>query len=591
MHPYVYFQKICTLKGKTLTLREIDVIACLLSGKSIKRITAILKIEQKTVETHWQNVKNKTGLFSKDALIHYVESSGQKLFFDAHYEILLKEDVFTHEINIQKPWSVKIFTSLKEPTSRYFSELIKRHLDKIGLKSKIFVSEYLPEGVIELKNCETNRKKMIVSNQKNNGGELNYYTSLLDALIKMDSHLSVDDEKVDILYKTLCTSSLPLKKHSHFFSHLLAYYHKHWLFMLISTLFLGSVFYINCINDSKKNNTISLDKHIQRKKLDEKITECIKKQKDIAYCVLFGVVGSGKTVQARSYAKYHAPSYHFEVDSRTLDSIKKSFLQIAYMLSQTIAEKEEVEFIKKISDTHIRQNELIRFVHHLLKKNPTWYLIFDNVVHYDDIEAFIPKKTLESESGNVIFTTYNGDVLQYFEKAQCVSVGELSEKEALDLFFRICNRFEKEDVEKFLKTIPHFPLDISISASYINVNNINLLEYIDRLSKNECHDVLKKRSTILNESFSILIKKNDVYRTIICYIAFFECNAISKKLLYVLFDHEIVDAFINELKRYAFIVSDMMREDDYFFSLHPGVHDFLLTYIKDQKYIDEFSKK
>lgn len=49
-----------------LTERQIDIIACVLHGRSVKRIAAILSISPKTVEAHIRNINLKLGCRSQD---------------------------------------------------------------------------------------------------------------------------------------------------------------------------------------------------------------------------------------------------------------------------------------------------------------------------------------------------------------------------------------------------------------------------------------------------------------------------------------------------------------------------------------------
>lgn len=70
------------------TTREIDVISCLMHGRSIKKIALLLSISPKTVEVHIRNVMLKIGCHSREKVIDFIESSDCHLMIKEHYRLM-----------------------------------------------------------------------------------------------------------------------------------------------------------------------------------------------------------------------------------------------------------------------------------------------------------------------------------------------------------------------------------------------------------------------------------------------------------------------------------------------------------------------
>jgi len=93
----------CTLhlepiNGVNFTKREIDVIACILSGKPVKKIAQFLSISPRTVENHVHNIMLKLGCQSQEKIIEFVEKSDKFLLIRKHYLNLLIQSSFTSEL-------------------------------------------------------------------------------------------------------------------------------------------------------------------------------------------------------------------------------------------------------------------------------------------------------------------------------------------------------------------------------------------------------------------------------------------------------------------------------------------------------------
>jgi len=91
----LYLQKI---NGILFTRREIDIIACILAGRSAKKIASLLLISPKTVENHIRTVMLKLGCRSQESIIDFVEKSKEFLFVKKYYASLLIQTAFELEL-------------------------------------------------------------------------------------------------------------------------------------------------------------------------------------------------------------------------------------------------------------------------------------------------------------------------------------------------------------------------------------------------------------------------------------------------------------------------------------------------------------
>lgn len=84
--------------GVEFTQREVDIIACILSGKSAKKIAAFLSISPKTVENHIRNIMLKLGCRTQENIIDFVERSNKFISIKRHYSNLLLQSFFEQEL-------------------------------------------------------------------------------------------------------------------------------------------------------------------------------------------------------------------------------------------------------------------------------------------------------------------------------------------------------------------------------------------------------------------------------------------------------------------------------------------------------------
>lgn len=95
----IYLQRLSTINGITFTPREVDVISCVMHGKTAKGIANFLStgakvVSDRSVETHILNIRSKIGVNSKNSIIGFIEKSGKRHLVLEYYNYLLTQTEF-----------------------------------------------------------------------------------------------------------------------------------------------------------------------------------------------------------------------------------------------------------------------------------------------------------------------------------------------------------------------------------------------------------------------------------------------------------------------------------------------------------------
>ncbi|MBA3814145.1 MAG: AAA family ATPase [Alphaproteobacteria bacterium] len=91
----MYYPNFETINHIRFTRREIDIIACILNGRSAKTIPSLLSISPKTVAAHMENIRAKAGCSSRESIIDFIESSEKSaLIKNEYYADLLARSLF-----------------------------------------------------------------------------------------------------------------------------------------------------------------------------------------------------------------------------------------------------------------------------------------------------------------------------------------------------------------------------------------------------------------------------------------------------------------------------------------------------------------
>ena len=100
----IYALHLVMIGGIKFTPREINIIACLAHGKSVKGISHFLSTEEKpigarSVETHINNLRRKISGSSKESIIEFVEDSNKYQAVRNYYSSLLLQIGFEKSLN------------------------------------------------------------------------------------------------------------------------------------------------------------------------------------------------------------------------------------------------------------------------------------------------------------------------------------------------------------------------------------------------------------------------------------------------------------------------------------------------------------
>jgi tetratricopeptide (TPR) repeat protein/DNA-binding CsgD family transcriptional regulator len=142
----IYSAYLTTINGIKLSKREIDIISCILNGRSAKGIAHLLSIAPKTVETHTYNVMKKLDCPSRENLISLVERSDKLLLLKKYYLRLLIHLAFEQtlkdmsKLGTNEEKSCTIVCWKEEERIALLSQ-IKAHLELVGVKVSLEIRE------------------------------------------------------------------------------------------------------------------------------------------------------------------------------------------------------------------------------------------------------------------------------------------------------------------------------------------------------------------------------------------------------------------------------------------------------------------
>ena len=201
------------------TNREIEVIVCLVNGRSVKKIALLLSISCKTVEVHIRNIMLKLECNSREKIIDFVELSQERAKLIDYYKLILEKNYFNLSLKKIKPFlgiinefKIVVNKNLTKENNFFihsFEEALSQiniHVSKYSLDNKnILDSEqsiYIVTNEIEKKELEL----FLLQNGHNLKGLIVYLNTVSNVEIKNFYKILVDNKSsfflmvLEILY-------------------------------------------------------------------------------------------------------------------------------------------------------------------------------------------------------------------------------------------------------------------------------------------------------------------------------------------------------------------------------------------------------
>lgn len=137
----IYSESLSTINDVKFSKREIDIISCLLNGRSAKGIAHFLSISPRTAEVHTYNAMKKLGCSSRDSVISLLQNSDKFLVLKQYYFSLLTWVAF--EENLKKIAQLKkeedsiclIVAWLEGSKTPFLLPQLEIHLGLAGIKT------------------------------------------------------------------------------------------------------------------------------------------------------------------------------------------------------------------------------------------------------------------------------------------------------------------------------------------------------------------------------------------------------------------------------------------------------------------------
>lgn len=339
---------------------------------------------------------------------------------------------------------------------------------------------------------------------------------------------------------------------------------------------------------------------LQRPELLKKIKNSFRNNKDIQTIALVGMGGAGKTTLARQYARQQSMSVLYELNAATPGNLSSSFEGLAQALTKTQKDQIILNNILSINNTAKKETRIIQFVKERLRVHRDWFLIFDNVEKFTEVQKYFPQDSSTWGQGKIILTTRDNNIQNNPYINNLVFIEELTPEQKFDLFAKIVshsnNSFLKqgESTKTFLEHIPPFPLDVVVAAYYLISTRISYEAYIEVMAKynkefeevqkdllKEASNYTKTRYGIIISSLQHILKSHKDFADLLFLITLIDSQSIPRKLLEKCKNKATVDKFIYNLQKHSLITKNSAQASNEIFtlSIHRSTQAISLAYL------------
>ena len=615
------------INGVSFSSREIEVISCISNGLSVKDIGLFINISPHTVSSHIRNIMNKLDCCSSQRqILKFLEASNEHLIVHNKYIDMILFAAFEkllQQISELKSTDKRKCVIHAADSNSNIGNNLSKYLKLSGIDVDIVcennsdVHNYKKEFHIlfaqssDIKDnaiyCATSEKTMISNEHIFVEGD--YYEVILNCINKIYNSNQI--EMLINVYREYCNRKKPeivAKNQGQLLQQVAKKKFKPYVLIFISlmTILYFSVFEQKSIAFNVP--IINKSKILLRRNIIKSINQSFDKQSGIKYVILAGEGGIGKTTIARYYLHLNNFKLKWEIDAETEYKLIESYSNLAFALANTKKLQEQLSIIQAMTDKNTKTKRLIMFVFAQLKNMKSWCLLFDNVDDFKNIEIFLPLEQDLSGEGNILITTRNENLnnVSYFHIDSMIKVSYLAPDEQLKLFCNILHGNDSSSLSEgqntttlaFLQDISAAPLDTSIVAHYIKVNNTSFGDYKKQVSNTDFEDKHNNfnnfsyphtRASIVATSFEKIISENPEHKRQLLLLCLLDSLNISIEYFKKFNNIDVVNDFIYALRKYSII-----ETKDSVLAIHRSTQRLGLKFLmqklsvqEKEKYIEE----
>jgi tetratricopeptide (TPR) repeat protein/DNA-binding CsgD family transcriptional regulator len=596
--------KVIKIQGINFSPRELDVMACIMNGRTSKKaIAATLQINPGTAAAHTRNIMQKLNCSSWEHIRDFIEQSGQTEFIQQHLKRVLAREHFDlllqqladQLIGTAKPLCLIVYEAAESEVLLPIVHKIEEVLKCLSITVQLTVAQNM------FSIPSTSNVQIIRLSQQRTGADVitiaDYPTSealMVKVLESVFGEGALKDLKAsfdEFVQSPLeaCSDRPSLS----FFSQLLQQFrlrqfvakikrYNSFAVIAAAVSFLGVVGVVLLVvltfsSPKSLHSDLTLPPtHVclLRRDLVDTIQRQLKSQQPntIPIVTLVGLGGVGKTMVARMVGKQHSGSVVWELNADSQATLKTSFKELADALVRTAEQQTEWRHIQSLPQGEAKDKQTLAFVKSALQKESNWLLIYDNVETLAEIKDYLPLDAETWGRGHVLMTTCNANLQHaYFLTPETmIYMDELTDAEALTLFTRTLygaralSSEEQLKAAEFLRQIPHFPLDVSVTAQYIRHNQISYQEYLERMQQQafhetqetmlrETHQYRHSRHHLMMVSLQQVVDSNPEFADLLLMMCCLEATHIPRAFLDVYKSQLVVDTFMLQMMKYSLI--------------------------------------